>query len=60
MEPRIQEVEETIQKCCDGFVAHDDKCSPFCSTTCINGICSAPDTCSCHDGYALEPNSTHK
>lgn len=59
-EPKMVEKIETIQKCCDGFTKHGDECLPFCSSNCNNGVCSAPNTCTCNSGYVLQPNSTHK
>lgn len=60
LEPKMREEVETIRKCCDGYVAHDQRCLPFCSNNCNNGLCTAPSTCTCNDGYIFEANSTHK
>lgn len=60
LEPRMKEQVNEIRKCCDGFVAEDQSCLPFCRNNCNNGICSAPNTCTCKEGYVLEANSTHK
>ncbi|KAG8268578.1 hypothetical protein J6590_023959 [Homalodisca vitripennis] len=31
----------------------DSMCFPICSPECINGNCTAPDSCECFDGFEL-------
>ncbi|CAF3426792.1 unnamed protein product [Rotaria socialis] len=39
--------------CCNGWAG--TSCNePICTVACVNGQCTAPDTCSCNDGYAGE------
>lgn len=40
------------QRCCQGFYKLDDtQCKPICSVPCTNGLCTAPETCTCLSGY---------
>lgn len=52
-ENRIQEVNETVVRCCDGYASNPDKdkCLPICEHNCAYGSCTAPNHCSCYDGY---------
>ncbi|EFN73275.1 Tenascin-X [Camponotus floridanus] len=51
--------------CLDGYtdiiVQQDlrilNKCRPICKNPCIHGECTAPDTCTCHDGYELDSDN---
>ncbi|XP_055596067.1 protein draper-like [Uranotaenia lowii] len=47
---------ETIEKwvCCEGYFAKGSECIPVCSNGCHNGNCTAPETCTCNAGYAME------
>lgn len=39
-------------KCDSGYSLNDEfDCLPICNNPCINGKCTAPDTCTCLDGY---------
>ncbi|KAJ6646222.1 Epidermal growth factor-like protein [Pseudolycoriella hygida] len=40
-----------VKKCCQGYRQEDSKCIPICSASCINGICTAPETCTCNKGF---------
>ncbi|XP_017764952.1 PREDICTED: uncharacterized protein LOC108554259 [Eufriesea mexicana] len=35
-------------------------CTPICGTRCVNGKCTAPDVCTCHDGYKPSSDETMK
>lgn len=37
--------------CCSGYTSFDGKCIPVCIAGCLNGVCSAPNKCTCFDGY---------
>ncbi|CAF3360715.1 unnamed protein product [Rotaria sp. Silwood1] len=41
------------QVCCKGWTGKSCD-EPICTVACVNGQCTAPDTCSCHSGYAGE------
>lgn len=34
-------------------------CKPICSEACVMGICMAPESCSCFNGYGLFENSKY-
>lgn len=39
--------------CCEGWTG--TSCDvPICTLACVNGQCTAPDTCLCNTGYAGE------
>lgn len=43
--------------CCEGY-KHDsdlDACKPICSTGCLNGHCTGPETCNCNPPLYLDP-----
>ena len=42
-----------IRDCCKGYTKSntEDRCIPVCSEECLHGLCTAPDTCQCTDGY---------
>ncbi|KAI8115203.1 putative oxidoreductase GLYR1 like protein [Lucilia cuprina] len=37
--------------CCEGYHNVSNTCKPYCSNSCLNGICVEPDKCECHSGY---------
>ncbi|XP_041970679.1 von Willebrand factor D and EGF domain-containing protein-like [Aricia agestis] len=43
--------------CNEGFTRNGSICQPVCSTECLNGYCSAPNTCSCNDGLVMNETS---
>lgn len=50
------QVERTrnVDVCCAGYSMEEHFCKAVCTTDCgSNGICSAPETCSCNDGFTL-------
>ncbi|KAM0736175.1 Epidermal growth factor-like protein [Formica fusca] len=34
-----------------------NKCKPVCENSCVNGECTAPDTCTCNNGYELDSDN---
>lgn len=42
-----------VDDCCKGYTKNtsEDRCIPVCSTDCVHGTCTAPDTCLCESGY---------
>ncbi|CAD5114007.1 DgyrCDS3170 [Dimorphilus gyrociliatus] len=46
-----REYREPIEKCCQGWKG-DDCSMPLCNPPCLNGICTAPKTCQCEQGYS--------
>lgn len=59
-EQQIQDYQETVRGCCDGYIESPDKrCVPFCAKSCVYGNCTLPNTCTCYEGYtskADKPN----
>lgn len=54
-----------ITSCCLGYKKGADKegavtCTPICQTNCTNGVCAAPNTCVCNDGYTISPDNDSK
>nr|XP_012228105.1 PREDICTED: fibrillin-1-like [Linepithema humile] len=41
------------------FLTSTNECEPICSEACVNGICVAPEICSCFEGYAFLGNSKY-
>lgn len=53
-EERIQPTKTHEQKCCTEYtpaIDSDNKCVPVCDPACEFGTCTAPNTCTCHEGY---------
>ncbi|XP_062710528.1 uncharacterized protein LOC109409735 isoform X2 [Aedes albopictus] len=46
--------ERILKKCCTGYEKNQqgDRCIPACSNGCKHGVCIAPETCKCNEGYA--------
>ncbi|KAM7353747.1 uncharacterized protein ACRADG_005697 [Cochliomyia hominivorax] len=46
-------------QCIDRFIENKETniCEPICKNKCINGFCSAPDTCTCNEGYEMEASN---
>ncbi|XP_057301176.1 uncharacterized protein LOC130635740 [Hydractinia symbiolongicarpus] len=43
---------KSVYTCCRGWSKKNDHCPiPICATGCRNGNCTAPDRCTCHEGY---------
>lgn len=43
----------TLEKrCCDGYRQRANRCEPKCEQECEYGTCSAPDKCTCNQGYS--------
>jgi hypothetical protein len=40
-----------IPYCCPGYYLRGSICYPQCYQNCINGHCSAPQTCTCNSGW---------
>jgi len=47
-----------LQECCPGYTQVSGSCKPRCSKGCVNGMCSAPETCSCKSGFSGESCET--
>jgi len=47
-----------LPECCSGYSLRDGECKPRCSKSCLNGLCSAPETCSCNSGFSGESCDT--
>lgn len=60
-ENQVQEVSETVKRCCDGYVKNEQKntCQPICDHHCEFGSCTAPNKCTCYEGY-VQTESTYK
>ena len=43
-----------MPECCSGYSEVGGSCQPRCSKGCVNGMCSAPETCSCKSGFSGE------
>ena len=43
----------TVSVCCEGYTRslNGTSCTPVCGTRCVHGQCTAPNMCSCNDGY---------
>ncbi|XP_065356782.1 epidermal growth factor-like protein 6 [Calliphora vicina] len=43
-------------QCISGFAKNkkSETCEPVCTNKCVNGFCSAPETCGCNKGYELD------
>lgn len=46
--------ERILKKCCTGYEKNQqgDRCVPACTNGCKHGVCIAPETCRCNEGYA--------
>lgn len=45
-------VTETYEECCDNrYILRNKECIPTCIPSCIHGLCTAPNTCTCHTGF---------
>lgn len=59
-EERIEPKKTHEQKCCTGYtLANSSFCVPVCEPACEFGTCTAPNTCTCQEGYTkhqTEPN----
>lgn len=54
LEKRIERIKNHEKKCCTGYtpaVHSANECVPFCDPACEFGTCTAPNTCTCHEGY---------
>ncbi|KDR23253.1 hypothetical protein L798_07155 [Zootermopsis nevadensis] len=38
-------------ECKTGYIKHNSLCIPYCPKGCTNGICTAPNTCKCKEGF---------
>lgn len=49
----VQEFDNTSCKCSEGYKSGVEKnsCVPSCSQECIQGDCTGPETCTCHENY---------
>jgi deleted-in-malignant-brain-tumors protein 1 len=45
-------VDRTVPVCCSGYYADGTSCVPWCNEGCVNGRCTAPNTCTCYPGWA--------
>uniref|UniRef100_A0A1B0DAJ0 EGF-like domain-containing protein n=1 Tax=Phlebotomus papatasi TaxID=29031 RepID=A0A1B0DAJ0_PHLPP len=52
--------ENKFVACCEGyFLKNNESCLPLCKDQCINGNCTAPDECTCWEGYNKSPDKTN-
>lgn len=57
IEQQSSNITEEVQECCDGYVKmlNNDKCLPICENSCVYGNCTAPNVCTCYEGYEARP-----
>lgn len=53
-EDRMEPIKTYEKKCCTGYTPAIDspnKCVPICDPACEFGTCTAPNKCTCQEGY---------
>lgn len=49
----MKEYKEMVERCCHGYTQNPEtgKCAPICLHSCVFGTCTAPNKCTCYNGY---------
>lgn len=51
---------EVVRRCCDGYASLGDRCIPICTNHCFFGNCTAPNFCTCYEGYEKDTKLPNK
>lgn len=60
IEHQVKNYTETVRSCCDGYAELVvKKCLPICDHGCVFGNCTAPNECTCYEGYEKSNSSAN-